>query len=115
MTLLVIAVLLSSLSFFAYVIHYFTAPHMKDEFKRFGIEQLGRVIIALEFLGAVGLLVGLWYDPILTASSLGLALLMLAGLIVRGRLKDSLWISLPALFFLALNGYICWASLLRWA
>ena len=45
MTLLVIAVLLSSLSFFAYVAHYFTSPHMKDEFKRFGIEKLGRVII----------------------------------------------------------------------
>ena len=114
MTLLVTLVLLSSLSFFAYVAHYFTSPHMKDEFKRFGIEQLGRVIIALQFLGAVGLLVGLWYYPILTVSSLGLALLMLAGLIVRRRSKDSLWISLPALFFLGLNGYICWVSLLRW-
>ena len=114
MTLLVTLVLLSSLSFFAYVAHYFTSPHMKDEFKRFGIEQLGRVIIALQVLGALGLLVGLWYYPILTVSSLGLALLMLAGLIVRRRSKDSLWISLPALFFLGLNGYICWVSLLRW-
>jgi len=111
MTLLVVSVLLSSLSFFAYVAHYFTSPHMKNEFKRFGIERLGRVIIVLEFLGALGLLVGLWFYPLLTLSSLGLALLMLSGLIVRRRTKDSLWISLPALFFLGLNGYICWASL----
>jgi len=111
MTLLVFPVLLSSLSFFAYVAHYFTSPHMKNEFQRFGIEKLGRVVIVLEFLGALGLLVGLWFLPILTISSLGLALLMLSGLIVRRRSKDSLWISLPALFFLGLNGYICWASL----
>ncbi len=70
----------SSLSFFAYVADYFTSPHMKNEFKRFGMEDLEQVIIALQFLGAVGLLVGLWFQPILTWASLGLALLMLAGL-----------------------------------
>lgn len=114
MTLLVIAVLLSSLSFFAYVAHYFTSPHMQNEFKRFGIEKLGRVIIVLQFLGALGLVVGLWFSPILTLSSLGLALLMLSGLIVRRKSKDSLWVSLPALFFFGLNSYICWASLSGW-
>jgi hypothetical protein len=56
--------------------------------------------------------VGLWFQPILTWASLGLALLMLAGLIVRRKAKDSLWVSLPALFFFALNAYICWASLM---
>ena len=114
MTPFLIAVLLSSISFFAYVADYFRSPRMKSEFERFGMAKLGLFIIVLQFLGALGLLVGLWLHPILTLASLGLALLMLAGLIVRRKSKDGLWVSLPALFFFGLNAYICWASLLRW-
>jgi hypothetical protein len=79
---------------------------MKSEFKRFGLEKFGLFVIVLQFLGATGLLVGLGFNPILTLSSLGLALLMFSGLIVRIRLKDSLWISLPATFYMGLNAYI---------
>ena len=79
---------------------------MKSEFKRFNLERLGLIIILFQFLGATGLLVGLVYHPILIISSLGLFLQMLLGLIVRIKLKDDLWISLPAFFFMILNGYI---------
>jgi hypothetical protein len=72
---------------------------------------MGLLIIALEFLGATGLIIGLKFSPILTISSLGLALLMLMGLLVRIKLKDSIWISLPALFYMSLNTYIFWASI----
>lgn len=83
---------------------------MKNEFKRFNLEKLGLLTIVLEFLGATGLIVGLVSNPILMISSLGLALLMLFGLIVRLKLKDSLWISLPAIFYMILNLYIfLWA------
>ena len=98
-----ICILISSLSFFAYVVSYFTSSHMKNEFKRFGLEKLGLLTIILEFLGATGLLVGLIFNPILIISSLGLALLMLLGLIERIKLKDNIWISLPALFYMGLN------------
>ena len=67
---------------------------------------MGLLIIILQFLGATGLLVGLEFNIILIISSLGLALLMLLGLAVRIKLKDSLWISLPALFYMILNAYI---------
>jgi len=79
---------------------------MKNEFKRFNLEKLGLLTIILEFLGATGLLVGLKFGPILTISSLGLGLLMLAGLIVRIKLKDNIWISLPAALYMILNLYI---------
>tara|TARA_B100000795_G_scaffold256709_1_gene229336 strand:- start:1772 stop:2029 length:258 start_codon:yes stop_codon:yes gene_type:complete len=79
---------------------------MKKEFKRFGLEKIGLLTMVLEFIGAAGLIVGLKFNPILIVSSLGLALLMFSGLIVRIRLKDSLWISLPALFYMVLNAYI---------
>ncbi|MBK7084839.1 MAG: hypothetical protein IPH53_09300 [Flavobacteriales bacterium] len=88
---------------------YFRSPHMKGEFDRFGVGKLGGFIIALQFLGAAGLLVGFWFQPVMIASSLGLALLMLAGL-MRRKAKDSLWVSLPAFFFLGSNAYIRYAS-----
>ena len=101
-----ICVLISSLSFFGYAVSYFITPHMKEEFKRFGLEKLGLLTIVLEFIGAAGLIVGLKFNSLLVISSLGLALLMLIGLIVRIRLKDNIWISLPALFYMGLNTYI---------
>ena len=106
-----ICILISSLSFFAYALSYFISPHMKKEFKRFGLEKIGLLTIILEFIGATGLIVGLKFDPILTISSFGLALLMFSGLIARIRLKDSIWISLPALFYMGLNTYIFFSSI----
>jgi len=102
---------MSSLSFFAYSIYYFTSPHMKNEFKRFGLEKMGLLIILLQIMGALGLLVGLKFYFILMISSLCLALLMLAGLIVRINLKDSIWLSFPAFFYMVLNAYIFWSSI----
>ena len=84
---------------------------MKQEFKRFGLEKIGLLIIILQIIGATGLLIGLKFNTILTISSLGLAVLMLSGLIVRIKLKDSLWISLPALFYMGLNVYIFLSSI----
>ncbi len=84
---------------------------MKEEFKRFDLEKLGLMTIILEFAGAAGLLVGLLFNPLLIFSSLGLALLMFAALVVRVQRRDGLLISLPALFFMFLNAYICWAAL----
>ena len=84
---------------------------MKNEFKRFGLEKIGLTTVILEITGALGLLVGLKFNFILMISSLGLALLMFAGLIVRFKLKDSIWISLPAFFYMFLNAYIFWVSI----
>jgi hypothetical protein len=84
---------------------------MKSEFKRFNLEKFGLLTIVLQFLGATGLLVGLLYNPILILASLGLSLLMISGLIVRIRLKDSIWVSLPAFFYMALNAFIFWEAI----
>lgn len=84
---------------------------MKNEFKRFDLEKLGLLTIIVEFLGALGLLIGLYFKPILLISSGGLALLMLLGLIVRIKSKDSFWVSIPALFYMALNIYILYAGI----
>ncbi|MFT4697344.1 MAG: hypothetical protein ACI9SJ_000465 [Flavobacteriaceae bacterium] len=107
----IICVLISSFSFFAYTAYYFKSPKMRTEFKRFGLEKFGLIIIALEFLGAVGLIVGLKFNPILIISSFGLAFLMLSGFFVRLNLKDSIWVSLPALFYMVLNTFIFFGSI----
>ncbi|CAN5302431.1 hypothetical protein BH10BAC4_BH10BAC4_13070 [soil metagenome] len=104
--LFISCVLISSFSFLAYSISYFVLPHMKKEFKRFNIEKLGLLTIVLEILGAVGLLIGLLYNPILLISSGGLAILMLLALIIRIKSKDGLLISLPAIFYMILNACI---------
>jgi hypothetical protein len=62
-------------------------------------------------VGALGLFIGLWYQPLLLLSSGGLALLMFLGVLVRIKLKDSLWITLPALFYMVLNGYIFYVTI----
>ena len=84
---------------------------MKSEFKRFGLEKLGALTAVLELLGAFGLLVGMRFHPLLLVSAGGLAVLMLLGVVVRIQMKDSLLISLPATFYMLLNGYIFFLSL----
>lgn len=111
MDIVKICILISSLSFYLYVASYFTSPQMKNEFKRFGLEKLGLLTIILEFLGASGLIFGLLVNTFLIISSFGLAILMLLGLIVRIKLKDSIWVSLPAAFYMGLNTFIFWESI----
>lgn len=79
---------------------------MREELIRLGMENLGRIIILCQFLGASGIFLGLLFNPLLVLSSFCLALLMFCGLLVRMRSKDSLWVSLPALIYLMLNLYI---------
>jgi|TARA_Y100000385_G_scaffold246387_1_gene265702 hypothetical protein len=84
---------------------------MKKEFKRFGLEKMGLFTIILEILGALGLLIGVLYHPILIISSLGLSLLMFAGVLVRIKVKDNIWISLPAFLYMLVNAYIFWTAI----
>lgn len=111
MDLYSVCILTSSLSFFAYTGYYFISSKMKNEFKRFGLEKFGLLIMVFQFLGAAGLIAGLQFNSILMYSSFGLALLMFFGLIVRIKQKDRIWVSLPALFYMSLNAYIFLGSI----
>lgn len=113
MNLLNVLVLVSSLSFLAYGIAYFTSSKMKSEFIRFCLSKFGALTAILEILGALGLLIGLKFNYFLVLSSGGLGLLMLLGIAARLRVKDGLLAILPALFFMILNGYIFFESLIN--
>jgi hypothetical protein len=112
MDFLYVVISISSISFLIYGISYFVTPYMRKEFERFGLEQYGLLTAVLEILGAVGLVVGLAINSILLISSGGLAVLMLLGLIVRIKSRDSISASLPAFLFMLLNSYIFYASIL---
>ncbi len=111
MGLLEILIIISGLSFLIYGIAYFTSPHMKSEFVRFGLAKFGILTAILEILGAIGLLVGLLNNFVLLIASGGLAILMFFGFLTRLRVKDSFWVSLPAIVYMLLNLYIFSASI----
>ena len=111
--LLIAGVLFSSFSFAGYAVSYFVSPNMKKEFERFDLKGFGIYVIILEILGAVGSLVGLFYQPLLLLSSAGLAFLMFFGVLTRIKTKDSLLISTPALFFMFLNAFIFYLAITK--
>jgi hypothetical protein len=108
-------ILLSGLAFLGYSIAYFTGPKMKAEFKRFGLEKYALMTVLFEIIGALGLLTGYFYSLklLLELSAIGLSILMLLGVLVRLKVKDGLFVTLPAFFFFLLNAYIAWYSIFR--
>ncbi len=111
MSVLNILILISGLSFLTYGIAYFTSPQMKNEFVRFGLGKFGQLTAVLEIMGAVGLMAGILINSILLISSAGLAILMILGVLVRLKVKDGLFVTFPALFYLGLNAIIFFKAL----
>jgi hypothetical protein len=108
-----ILVWFSALSFLFYGFSYYLSSHMKDEFKRYGLEKFAFLTSTLQILGASGLVVGLQFYPILIFSSGGLSLLMFIGFIVRLKIKDGFWKSLPAFLYFVVNAYLFIINCLR--
>ncbi|MEN8817483.1 MAG: DoxX family protein [Nonlabens sp.] len=85
------------------------SKHMRLEFTRFGLNTLQRLITGmLQLLGAIGLIIGIYNVKVGVVASAGLALLMLAGFLVRLKIKDGIYKSSPALIFLFLSSIICY-------
>ncbi len=102
--------MISGLVFLFYGIVCCFSVQMKNEFKRFGLPKFAMLTGVLEILGGLGLLVGLKVPFVLLLSSGGLGLLMLLGVGVRIKVKDSVLLSTPAFVLMLLNFYIFWAS-----
>ncbi len=110
MNLHTLAILGSSLAFLTYGTLCLVTSSMQAEFKRFGLEHLRTLTGVLEVLGGVGLLVGLKWPFALRLSSAGIALLMIAGLLVRIKVGDGWLLCLPAFALLLLNVFILMKS-----
>ena len=79
---------------------------MAVEFKRFGLSRYRTLTGSLEVLGAVGLATGYAWPIIGVFSALGLAALMLLGVITRIRVRDSVIETVPAAFLLFVSLFI---------
>jgi uncharacterized membrane protein YphA (DoxX/SURF4 family) len=101
--LLLILVGLSGISFFYYGVHCIFSFKMKAEFDRYGLQPFRSLVGALEVLGGLGVFCGAVWKPILAPSAFGLALLMILGLGVRVKVRDSLAQMFPAAFLLLVN------------
>lgn len=100
-------VLLSAASFLGYGLACFFTRRMQREFVRYGMGPQRRVVGFLQVCAGFGLLAGLVQPWIGQAASGGLALMMLVAVWVRVQIQDSLLQTLPALFYFALNAYLC--------
>ncbi|MDB2384875.1 DoxX family protein [Polaribacter sp.] len=107
MNLFLLLTCFTAVAFLIFGINCFTSPFIKNEFKRYGLPKVRTLIGALQVLGAVGLIIGYYYNPVLLLlSSTGLFILMTAGFIVRLKVKDNFVKSSPAFTFAAINLFI---------
>jgi hypothetical protein len=102
--------IVSAFTFISYGTLCIFNGHMREEFKRYRLQQFRILTGALELSGGIGSLVGLYVEPIYYLSTFGLALLMLLGLLVRLRLKDSIFEILPAFLLMILNAYLFFSN-----
>jgi hypothetical protein len=83
---------------------------MVQEFKRYKLERFRILTGYLELLGGMGTIIGLQHKPLYLFSLAGLATLMLMGMIVRIRLKDSFRQMMPAFVLMSINAYLLIAT-----
>lgn len=105
-----ILIIFSAISFLGFGSACIGSPNMKREFKRYHLAAWRPLIGVLQLAAAAGLLAGLNQPWTGRAAAGGLAMMMLAGVGVRIRIQDRLVRMLPALFYLALNAYLCAAA-----
>lgn len=103
-------ILFSALSFLGYGTACFFSSHMKKEFLRYRLASQRLLVGTLQWFAGIGLLAGMTQPWMGQLAAGGLTLMMLVAIIVRIQIKDTLLQTLPALFYLALNTYLCLAG-----
>ena len=93
----------SGVSFIFYGILALVSKKMILEYNRWGYAEQRFLIGALQMLGGLGLLLGLYFNLLIPLSSASLMLLMLAAIGVRINIKEQPIKILPALFFAIIN------------
>lgn len=84
---------------------------MKREFERYQFSRYRTLTGTLQILGALGLLIGVYYKPLLILASGGLAGMMLTAVGIRRKIGDPWLAKVPAIFYLAVNLYILHSAL----
>jgi len=103
-------ILFSALSFLGYGMACLLSARMKQEFERYRLGSQRVMVGALQMAASLGLLAGLSQPWMGRSAAAGLALMMLTAVGVRIRIRDSLFQTVPALFYLLLNAYLCFGA-----
>lgn len=93
----------SAVSFLIFGISCLTTQYMKCEFERYQLASFRQITGLLQICGALALIIGFNWKWAIYAGSGGLALLMFFGFLVRIKIQDGFWKSLPALTFMIIN------------
>jgi hypothetical protein len=100
------ALILSIVAFAWYGLACWISDRMVTEFARYRLSGWRRTTGTLQMLGSAGLAIGYVYLPVRVLAASGLALMMLAGLIVRWRIRDPLHAMIPAFSLGLINLFI---------
>lgn len=109
---LILLEIISIIAFFSYGIACICMEKFFHEFKRYKLSQFRILTGVLEVLGSAGLILGSYIPIFKTLASLGLTLLMIAGVSVRIRIKDSLIQIFPAAILMIINFLIFYFSIM---
>ena len=82
------------------------SPSMVAEFERYGMARLRVLTGTIQILGSLGLLAGFFFRPLLVLSAGGFAVMMLAAVLVRIRIRDPISAMVPAFVLLCLNLFL---------
>ncbi|MBC7370057.1 MAG: DoxX family protein [Bdellovibrionaceae bacterium] len=89
-----------------------TSQRMVIEFNRYKMSSFRVAIGVLQISASFGLVAGFFLPWLTLLSSLGLAIQMFLGVIVRFKIKDSFVEAIPAFIFCILNLFIFYATLM---
>ena len=101
----------SGVSFVAYGISCLVSSSMRLEFERFRLARFRPLVGWLELMGGSAQLLAWLFYPLGLLGSGGLFCLMAMGVITRWRIRDRLWVTLPAIAYLVINAYLVMAFL----
>ncbi|MGB2760705.1 DoxX family protein [Maribacter stanieri] len=96
-------IIFSGVSFLFFGISCLFSNFMVLEFKRYDLEKFRVLVGLLQLLGSLGLFLGFFSKNWAILASLGLAVLMAIGFMVRVKIKDPFILSFPSLFYAVLN------------
>tara|TARA_Y100000741_G_scaffold251310_1_gene193286 strand:+ start:2081 stop:2416 length:336 start_codon:yes stop_codon:yes gene_type:complete len=111
MNIKLLLVVFSGISFLIYGISSFNSRRMNSEFSRWGYEDYRYLIGSFQLLGGIGLLIGLFFKPLIILSSSCLTIMMIMAVYVRFKIRDPFQMTLPALFYTIINGLITYLFL----
>ena len=107
MEILKVLICFSAGAFVYFGFKCFFSKFIISEFERYNLVNYRKLTGLLQLMGSTGLLFGLYFSPlIILLASTGLFLLMIAGFIVRIKIKDDFIKSSPSFFFAVLNLFI---------